>query len=322
MSFSPTGGITGVAGPERPLVQCVGECMLEIARESAGRAAIGYAGDTYNTAVYLRRVAAHLGAEVDVRYLTGLGGDAESDRMRESWHAQGVGDDALVVVDRTVGAYLISTDSTGERSFTYWRGASAAARTFADAEWISHLRGDLIVLSGITLQLTSTESRAALVARLGELRGQGSVVAFDNNFRSGAWPSADHARTAMAELLGVTDIALVTLDDEVALGAAHDVESCGSRLERLGVREAVIKVGPEGAWVNSRGVLTHVPTEPVSAVDTTAAGDSFNGGYLAARVAGLSPVDAAKTGNRLAARVVSRRGAIIDHRDMPFAESA
>lgn len=293
-------------------VQAVGECMLEIVRSAHG-ARLGYAGDTFNTAVYLSRVARELGVEVDVRYLTGVGVDAESRRMRDRWRELGVGDDAIAVPGATLGAYLIDTDGAGERSFTYWRSDSAASRVFRDAAWIERLGADYVYLSGVSLQLMAPHVRVDLVGRLRQLRRQGATVAFDSNYRPSGWPDVQTARTAMAEVMRECDLALVTLEDEVALGACHDATSCAARLAALGVPEFVVKLGADGALVQSAGQgLTHVPTTRRAAVDTTGAGDSFNGAYLAARAGAYPALAAAQVANRVAGDVVTRRGAIVD----------
>jgi 2-dehydro-3-deoxygluconokinase len=302
-------------------VQCVGECMLEIARGPQDAVSLGYAGDTYNTAVYLARVADRLGAPVGVRFLTGVGQDTESGLMRARWRAEGVGDDALVVAGAAPGAYLITTDELGERSFAYWRAGSAAARLFADTGWLERVGGDYVYLSGVTVQLLSERSLAGLVQRLGRLRRAGARVVFDSNYRPAGWPTAAMAQHEMAAVLRVCDVALVTLEDEVAMGACRDVPTCLGRLAALGVSEAVVKVGRDGAWVMAQTtgapVRTQVPTRPVAATDTTGAGDSFNGAYLAGRIAGLDPVQAARLGNTVAGHVVAQAGAIVDPTHMP-----
>jgi len=292
-------------------VQAVGECMLEIARTEGG-VALGYAGDTYNTAVYASRIAGELGVELDVRFLSGVGVDDESRRMRDRWRQLGVGDDAIAVPGATPGIYLISTDDEGERTFTYWRNQSAASQLFARADWMEELSADYVYLSGVTLQLMPLHVRIALVERLRQLRGQGSKVVFDSNYRPSGWPDVTSAQAAMTSVLGECDLALVTLEDEVALGACHDATSCAANLTALGVPEIAVKLGADGVMVKTRtdGVI-HVRTNPRTAVDTTGAGDSFNGAYLAAKVAGFPAMEAAHLANRIAGDVVTRRGAIV-----------
>ncbi|BBH17559.1 2-dehydro-3-deoxygluconokinase [Nocardioides baekrokdamisoli] len=293
------------------VVQSIGECMVEVAR-GTGQARIDYSGDTFNTAVYLARAARSRQTPVDVRYLTGVGDDAESARMRARWREEGISDDALVVPGRTPGLYMITTDGGGERSFSYWRSESAAAAMFAGSEWVDLVCGDYVYLSGITLQLTSAISRHRLVSRLSALRESGTKVVFDSNFRPQGWASVEHARTAMDEVLHVTDIALVTWEDEHMLTGCEDIVGCVERLVELGIHEIVVKDGEQGSWVAGDGHLTHVATQAVVPVDTTAAGDSFNGAYLAARIAGEPPLVAAAAGSVLASEVVRHRGAIID----------
>jgi 2-dehydro-3-deoxygluconokinase len=65
------------------------------------------------------------------------------------------------------------------------------------------------------------------------------------------------------------------------------------------------------------GFLNIAPHEALRPVDTTAAGDSFNAGYLAARIGGASPIDAARAGHRLAGIVIMTPGAIIAREAMP-----
>lgn len=304
------------AAQQRVAVQAVGECMVEVTRTAAG-ARIGYSGDTYNTAVYLARVATQLEAPVDVSYLTGIGDNAESALMRAAWAAEGIGDQAIELRGTSPGLYLITTDSSGEREFSYWRHHSAAAQLFARSDWIDHLKGDLIYLSGITLQLASARSLGALVARLAELRAEGTRVVFDSNYRAQGWASPDAARAAIEAALSVTDVALITWADEQLLADDENLAACAQRILAHGVEELVIKDGPNGAWVQTPDGLRQVGVEAVAPVDTTAAGDSFNGAYLAARLAGRTALDAANVGNLVARTVVRYPGAIIDGLQMP-----
>src|SRR3954452_13452397 len=84
---------------------CVGECMVELRAIDDSTMRVGHAGDTYNTAVYLRRTAAALGVEINVGYLTGLGTDEFSTEMRQAWKREGVEDRSIEIDGSLPGLY-------------------------------------------------------------------------------------------------------------------------------------------------------------------------------------------------------------------------
>jgi 2-dehydro-3-deoxygluconokinase len=296
-------------------VASIGECMIELRHRSATVVDLAYGGDTLNTAVYLARLMRNRDVRVD--YVTALGDDAYSDGMLALWRDEGIATDLVArLPGRLPGLYTIRTDARGERTFTYWRSASAARDMLRGprAEQVAAaLKGyDLLYLSGITLSILDPPQRAALVAIADLVRAHGGRVAFDSNYRPVGWPDPDAARAAFEEVLGRVDIALPTLDDEQALFGVKDARECADRLHRRGVAEVAIKLGQAGCFLSSPKFTGEIPAEPVhEVVDSTAAGDSFNAGYLAARLLGADPPHAARLGNRLAARVITYPGAII-----------
>jgi 2-dehydro-3-deoxygluconokinase len=249
--------------------------------------------------------------------VTALGDDAYSDGMLAMWRDEGIATDLVARLKRRLpGLYTIRTDARGERSFTYWRSAAAARDMLGDAraeQLAAALEGyDLLYLSGITLSILDPAQRAALVAIADRVREHGGRVAFDSNYRPVGWPNPEAARAAFDEMLSRVDIALPALDDEQALYGVKDAAECADRLRRRGVAEVAIKLGERGCCLSSAHLTGEIAAEPADqVVDSTAAGDSFNAGYLAARLFGAGPGEAARLGNRLAARVIAHPGAII-----------
>lgn len=296
-------------------IACIGECMVELAHLSPTDLQLAYGGDTLNTAVYIRRLT--MRRDVSVDYVTALGDDGYSDAMLDFWQEEGLGVSLVArLPGRLPGLYTIRTDELGERSFSYWRGQAAARellRDGRDAVLMERLRGyNLLYLSGITLSILDQAQRALLFEILDRVRAEGGKVAFDGNFRPAGWPDRGDARSCFETMLAKTDIALPTLGDEQALFGDPDHRHVAERLHRLGVDEVVVKRGVEGCYLSASSLAELVPTPAVDdVIDSTAAGDSFNAGYLAARLAGKEPVDAAADGHRLAGRVIRHRGAVI-----------
>ena len=283
---------------------------------------MGHGGDSYNVAAYMNRLGC------DATYVTALGLDAFSADVRAAFAEEGL-DTRHVLTHpvRTVGLYAIRLDAHGERSFTYWRGESAARALFdcpGAAEAIADARtGDCLYVSGITLSLFGSAGRMELEQAAAAVRGNGGIVAFDTNYRPRNWAGVEAARTAMTDFARHASILLPTLDDDRALFGDRDAPACAARWHDLGVGEVVVKLGREGAYISAGGGGTRLrPPDVVEARDTTGAGDSFNAAYLAARLAGHSPDEAARRGNVLAGVVVRHPGAIISKRLMPLQSSS
>jgi 2-dehydro-3-deoxygluconokinase len=299
----------------RKRIACIGEVMVELAALDldAGNAHAAVAGDSFNTAVHLAR---RLPAETwEVAYVTLLGRDRLSDRIRGRMRAEGVATDLVGRhPDRLPGLYAIETDAAGERSFLYWRAQSAARRLFADGPpGLDALDGcDVVFLSLISLAILPAEVRAALVARLAALKAQGAVVAFDSNYRPALWDGPETARAAADAAWPAATLALPSRDDEARLRPNETVDELFARLAAAGVAEIALKDGAAGPRLWAAGAeIPAGPFPPAARVtDTTGAGDAFNAGYLAARLTGAPPDRAAAEGHALAAAVVGQPGAI------------
>jgi 2-dehydro-3-deoxygluconokinase len=297
-------------------VACIGECMVELKQAEGGLFSRGYGGDTLNTAVYLAR----LGASAD--YVTALGDDSLSDEMVSGWAAEGVGTGQVArLPGKLPGLYMIQTDDKGERRFFHWRD-SAAARSLMDLpqtpEILNSLPGyDVIYLSAITLSLYGGEGRARLFAALGRARESGARFVFDTNFRARGWPDLDVARAVFREAFATADIVLASTEDLLPL---YPGESSENLLARIPGAEVVLKLSEPASIVRLEGVPYPIKAKPVEApvVDTTAAGDSFAAAYVAARLVGADPIEAARAGHRLAGVVVCHPGAIIPRAEMPL----
>ena len=308
--------MTALDTVERPArVALLGECMIELSHVAPDRLALGYAGDTFNAAAYLAREAAP--GTADVQYVTLVGDDPYSTGMREAWAAHGVGAaHTHVVPGGQAGLYLIRTDESGERTFHYYRSQSAARGLFGpthpDEIDDAVADCDLVYLSGITLSIMSEHARDRLLRVLDETRHRGGLVVFDGNYRPAGWPSPAAAASAMSAVLSRTDIALPTFDDDRAVFGDTTATATVSRLRAAGVEEIAVKQGAQGALIADPDTEDLIPAVPnVKVVDTTAAGDAFNGAYLAARLLGASRHSAANQANTLAAQVITHRGALL-----------
>ncbi|PDQ19790.1 2-dehydro-3-deoxygluconokinase [Mesorhizobium sanjuanii] len=289
-------------------VVSLGECMIELSGQAGPNWRMGFAGDTFNTLWALHA----LSGDRPATYVSAFGDDPFSQGQIAFFAENGIGiGGSPVIPGARPGLYAI-TLTGAERSFTYWRGDAAARQLASDpAALAKSLKNQaLVYFSGITLAILDDAARKTLLKAVAKARAAGSLVAFDPNYRPRLWRSHEEAQAAILDALAVTDIALPTFPDEQMLFGDAAPQVTAQRLGKL-VGEVVVKNGEEPALIAENDTLQSIPAVHVAApVDTTGAGDSFNGGYLAARLAGHALAEAALRAHRVAAAVVQVRGAL------------
>ncbi|MER9915708.1 MULTISPECIES: sugar kinase [unclassified Mesorhizobium] len=289
-------------------VASIGECMLELSGQAGPNWRMGFAGDTFNTLWALHA----LSGERPATYVSAFGDDPFSQGQISFFAENGIDIGASPVIPGARPGLYAITLTGAERAFTYWRSDAAARRLASDpAALAKSLENQaLVYFSGITLAILDAAARKTLLAEVSKARAAGSLVAFDPNYRPRLWQSREEAQAAILDALAVTDIALPTFPDEQMLFGDTASQATAERFGKL-VGEVVVKNGEKPALIATGGALQPVPAQHVATpVDTTGAGDSFNGGYLAARLAGHAPADAVQRAHRVAAAVVQVRGAL------------
>lgn len=304
-------------------VAIIGECMVELAPTAeAQNYKLNYSGDTFNTALYLARCSDLL--QLQIYYVTALGDDPLSEDILNCCHAEYLQTDWIQQMPgRLPGLYLIRNDVNGEREFFYYRDQAPARELFegerGDDLCEKLLTVDVWYLSGITLAILYEGGRNKLLELLHQGKKRNVKIVFDSNYRKTLWTDVALAQRVIAEAEQQAEVVLPSLADEQLLFNDKTPTDTIKRLQEWGVTEIIVKQGEQGYWIATATGDELVPAISASApvIDTTGAGDAFNGLYLASRFAGKSLRESAQLAATLAATVVTHRGAIIPLNAMP-----
>lgn len=306
----------------------MGECMVEFGRAAGSSGGNtnesltvknlykkSFAGDVFNTGIYIKRCVKE---QANVNFLTAIGSDENSKEMLSMMEKESL-DTSLVYQSTSaqMGLYLINVDDEGERSFSYWRETSAAKQVVRflsddlDNPALKHV--DSFFFSGISIAILSEGDRQKLWRFIVELKAAGTKIIFDPNYRPTLWSSLNETRAAYAAAFELADIALPGVDDHMVLYNAKNAEDVATFLEQFAIDEIIIKNGSQGMLLSVDGKRSYIDVDPVkNVVDTTSAGDAFNGAYLSARLLGKGAEQSAKFAANVSACIIQHKGAIVD----------
>lgn len=299
----------------------IGEAMLELSCDKDPRVvqnfARAYGGDTLNTAVAAQRLGsktAFVTRMAQDPFAQGLRDLLSQEGLEITGHRNGQGQTGLYIV-------YVNAEQQGKREFHYYRQNSAAANLGPEDIPIEAIKqAKVIFSSGITLALSESARKAVHLA-FTTARANGVLTAFDPNYRPALWKSTEKALDAFNEILPLVDVILPSIpQDTMSLIGFSRPEQVVDYFGFKGVRLVAVKAGEQGCYLGYKKQIEHVPAMSVKAVDTTGAGDAFNGGFLHGLAKGYNLKDCAKLGVTTAGLKVLNRGTIsaLPHRDIVY----
>tara|TARA_R110002020_G_scaffold35735_3_gene107724 strand:+ start:4565 stop:5485 length:921 start_codon:yes stop_codon:yes gene_type:complete len=284
-------------------ILCLGEPMLEFNQQPGGSYLPGHGGDTSNCAISAARQGARVG------YLTHIGADTFGNSFMELWQGEGI-DTSTVrqVSDAHTGVYFVTHGPNGHE-FSYMRAGSASSRMTPDDLPQDALKAAKILhVSGISQGISATAADTVFAA-IETVRSAGGKVSYDTNLRLKLWP-LQRARAVIHAAMSQCDIALPGLDDARQLTGLEAPDDIADFYLRLGAGIVALTLGEEGTLVATGDERRRIRGRRVKAVDATAAGDTFDGAFLARIVAGDDPFAAARYANAAAALSTQGYGAV------------
>lgn len=298
----------------------IGECMIELStNESLMNTEIlhkYYGGDTLNTAV----AAARLGSKVG--YITKVGNDSFHTYLLDSWQAENIDTSNIKIVEGYNGLYIISIQPEGRKEVVFYRKKSAATTLSTDDISEDYIQQANIVYSTGIAQSLSSSAKGAVKKAFRVAKDKGCLVAYDPNYRERLW-DADEANEAMEEIIDCVDI--------IMLNSTHDAEwlidqTSSDKIIKYfwdkGVATVAVKMGKNGCAVGYNGEINIIPSKDAEVVDSTGAGDAFNGGFLHGIACGYTPFESARLATIVASEQIKGLGAVksLPYRDQVYTE--
>jgi ribokinase len=236
-----------------------------------------------------------------VRMIGRLGNDAFGKQLRSNLENAGVDVTGVMTSEGTSGVAVILVDDKGENSIVITAGANALLSPQDLDANIEIIRSAGLVLTQLETPLETVEYLAHLCAREGVplILDPAPARKLQADFlRRVTWftPNETEAGFFIDSLDGRSETATPAV--------------VARELMERGLQGVILKLGSRGAYISCADGETHsIASFPVNAVDSTAAGDAFNGAFATALMLGKSPIESAQFASAAAAISVTRAGA-------------
>lgn len=264
----------------------------------------GWGGDTSNFAVAVSRLDRSVG------YITRVGDDEFGRCFIDMWKRENV-DASKVIIEKGgfTAIYFISLLDGGEHDFTYYRHDSAASHLSPEDLDLDYIqRAKFFHSSGIS-QAISESCRESVFKAAEVARNAGGKFSYDPNIRLKLW-SKNLARSVINYTIEMADIVLPSLEDAKTLTEEENPDSAAKKILRRGPEVVALKLGGEGCIVYTEEEKVKVPGFSVKVIDTTGAGDAFDGAFIVGMLEGWPIKKVAEFANAVGAITTTGKGAV------------
>lgn len=274
-------------------IAIIGECLIELSANGtlADTSTLNkyFGGDTVTTAVAIARLGGN------VTYITKVGNDGFSEFILSSLQKELIDTSLIKTNDEQNGMYIVSKTPENKEILYYKRKTAASKLSIDDLNEDCIKKLKLVYSTGV-IQSLSAGSRELVRETFKCAKENDVMTAYDPNYTSCFMNSAD-TREFFEEIIDYTDIIFLSFKNDAF--KLYEIESADKVIKHLwdkGVKIVVIKSHiDKGYYIGYNGEINFIEFyNTQKAIDTTASGDVFNGGFLYAITNGYAPLDAAK----------------------------
>ncbi|MDC0035645.1 sugar kinase [Chloroflexi bacterium] len=287
----------------------IGECMIELFSEEPMESSEVFqrslAGDTFNVLVAAGRMGTSTG------YITLLGDDPFQTYLQTCFEKEKIDISQVKIIPGFNAAHFVATNPDGDREFIYYRTDSAPTHLTPDHIDENYLLSAKILHCSGIAQAISESSRNTVLEAARKAHENKKMVSYDPNYRHQLW-DFETAREAMKELMPFVDIFMPSIPaDSQALFGTNDTNQVIKEAINMGVEIVVVTKGHMGSSIYASGEKFDLdPYQTRKVIDTTGAGDAFNGAFLHGIMNGMSNYAAACLANVSAGLNITSRGAL------------
>ena len=277
---------------------------------------INFGGDTYNSAVYFSRLT---NDKTNTFYSTALGKDNFSKKMISRFKNENIKCDYIRTDgENPPGLYSIEINEKGERSFSYWRDQSPSKYIFLGSKGKKLVKdinnADVFYYTGISAGILDEKQRKDLI----KIGSTATICGFDFNYRSQLHYNKKVSQLLFNEINNRVDIHFVSFDDAREL---FKIKNPLEIFEIINEKKNLILIRYKNSIIfkNKQQEIKTVTVPHGEVVDTTAAGDAFNGSFLAImnKNKNISIEENILMSHSVTREVIKHRGAIISKNKMP-----
>ena len=257
----------------------IGEVLIDLTQTGRDEKGIPqFAANPGGAPANLAVAASRLGAKT--AFIGKVGADGFGRYLSDVLTQNGV-DASGVAVDRQhpTTMAVVSVDASGERDFSFYRGANADVMLSSEDIPDAALEGAKVVHFG-SVSLTADPSRSATLDAVRRAKAMGKTITYDPNYRANLWPDQDTAVAQMKAPLDLVDILKVSDEELPLLTGTTDCESGTAQLAAHGIGLIFVTLGPDGVFYRMGEKTGHVAGVPCKVGDTNGAGDTFFGAAL------------------------------------------